>query len=116
MDFIRKHIYKIVIVLIVLFLFKSCQSCSRKRDLNELRVYTDSVKTAMQDSNKELLDSIEYLNSVIAGKDATISRYELWVDMLNGRVGDLKNQVGDLKADKTELRKDNKNLINKINQ
>ena len=92
MDFIRKHIYKIVIVLIVLFLFKSCQSCSRKRDLNELRVYTDSVKTAMQDSNKELLDSIEYLNSVIAGKDATISRYELWVDMLNGRVGDLKNQ------------------------
>lgn len=108
MDFIKKHIFKITIILIILFLFKSCQSCSRKRDCADIQVKYDSIQAKIIDDSLMYSDSIRGLKLHIQGMEADRKHDSSVIALLEGNIIDLKD-------DKKKLNSSNYSLIKKIN-
>ena len=109
----NKYINWIVVILLLLFTLKGCQSCSRNRviEYNQnqyeqsesvLNDYIDSMEMVIQCQNYR----IDSLNTVIVNKDFQLN-------ILNNELGELKESVKHYRNTNTTLVNTNRELTNK---
>lgn len=100
MEFIQKHYAIIIGVLLMLFCFKSCQSCSRQRTL-----------TFTETKYQTVVDSLTALTSTQAD---SISRMALTIEHQSSTIDELRATLTDLRKDKATLNEINKNNARSI--
>lgn len=99
---IKQH-WKIIAIclLSLLFLFKSCQSCSRKQEIDFYRYDSGKLIDSLRDINRIQSDSITNLNHNI--------------DLLQNQLINCENDNKKLQEDKQHLRRINSKLIENSN-
>ena len=104
--FYKKHVNRIIVVIFILFLFKSCQSCSRKRQLE----YTSYQTEQKIDSLNGVIDSCKY---VISHQQDSINRYKFEISVIQDNNDMLKGMNKHFQNANKTLIDTNKKLTNK---
>ena len=102
----KKNVGRIVVIVLILFLFKSCQSCSRKRQLDYVTYQTEQKI----DSLTGIIDSCKY---VISHQQDSINRYKFEVSVMQDNNDMLKGMNKHFQNANKTLIDTNKKLTNK---
>lgn len=102
MKYIKRYSIAIICALIVLLAGKSCQSCSRARQLE----YTKTEYVAETDS----------LKSVIATRNMQLLTAQDSIKVLNTEINSLKEMRGMMESSLEHSRQTNRSLVNQISK
>ena len=105
-EFYNKYKDWFLIVLLILLSFKSCQSCSKTRQLE----YQETQNTFLMDSMIYIQDN---LNNKIDSLDRELIIYKLQSETLKEFNNSLKETNSNLSKSNKNLSETNKSLINK---
>ena len=108
-EFYNKYINWIVVVLFVLLMFKSCQSCSRDRANEYNTTLHNQAETVLVDSLSGKDYIIDSLTRVIKDKDKDINNIKAKAD---SEIANKDAQIASLKGEVKHLRSTNSTLIN----
>lgn len=108
-DFVKKNYVYIIIVLVVLLMAKSCQSCTRKNTITWNEVNTKNTVDSLTEINATYKDSILFLNT-----RNTILQNEL--DGCKVEVEKLKEQYNNINSINKSIQNTNNKLINKLTE
>lgn len=100
MKYIKRYSIAIICALILLFAGKSCQSCSRGRQIEYIR----TEQAAMMDS----------LNTIIADKTAALMTAQDSIKVLNTEINALNEMKGIMQGSLDHARQTNRSLVNSI--
>lgn len=100
MNFIKKHQILLLCALFVLFLGKSCQSCSRGRQIKFNAI--------------EHTQTVDSLQSVIVAKDKQLVLAEDSIKLLNAELKSLQKINGIVTSSLEHTQQTNKSLVNQL--
>lgn len=102
MKYIKRYSFAIICALILLFAGKSCQSCSRARQIEYIRTEQAAV-----------VDSLE---SVIASGNTALVTAQDSIKVLNTEIKSLQEMKGMMQSSLDEVHRTNRSLVKTINQ
>ena len=102
MKFFSKQNWKVLLIIVlgVLFFFKSCQSCSRKQEILFYKYDSGKLIDSLTVNNESMKDSIATLN------------YR--VSLLENELKTCRKENAELVNDKNHLRSVNKTILNSM--
>lgn len=100
MKYIKRYSIAIICALILLFVGKSCQSCSRARQIE----YMKTTQVTVTDS----------LKSVISDRTAALTTAQDSIKVLNTEINALKEMKGMMQGSLEHARQTNRSLVNSI--
>lgn len=100
MKYIKRYSIAIICALILLFVGKSCQSCSRARQIE----YMKTEQVTVTDS----------LKSIISDRTTTLTTAQDSIKVLNTEINALKEMKGMMQGSLEHARQTNRSLVNKI--
>ena len=108
-EFIKKYNIYIIIILVILLMGKSCQSCTRKNTIVYNKYEYQSQIDSVQSMNKCYKDSILYLNT-----QNTILQNEL--DGCKVQMEKLEKRYDNINSINKNIQTTNNKLINKLTE
>lgn len=108
-DFVKKNYVYIIIVLVVLLMAKSCQSCTHKNTIAWNEVTTKNLVDSLTEINATYKDSILFLNT-----RNTILQNEL--DGCKVENVKLREQYNNINSINKSIQNTNNKLINKLTE
>lgn len=102
MKYIKRYSFAIICALILLFASKSCQSCSRARQIEYIRTEQAAV-----------VDSLE---SVITSSNTALVAAQDSIKVLNTEIKSLQEMKGMMQSSLDEVHRTNRSLVKTINQ